>query len=371
MRLARLCIVAAVWLATVAAQSAPTSAAAQIDPLFDWATNGPGAVVAVVDHGKTVFEKAYGFADVEKHRPLDAHSVFDLASITKQFTAMGIMILAERGQLDYDDSVCKFFPEFSPFGYGITVRHLLQHTSGLPDYEKLYHDSGFIATNYPRPAKEAIDTFEPTSREALHFLAGQGKLRFKPGDKWEYSDSGYVVLAQIIEKVSGESYAKFLKKNIFRPAGMGETIVYDETHPKIKNRALSYDVAATPPRVIDYTPLNLIYGDGNVNTTIDDMVKWDRVLYTTKLVKASTLAEAFTAGQLNSGKKFDYGFGWGIRHRHGLDAVEHGGGWVGFRGVITRFPARQFSVIILSNSTHGKLGEIEQKIESIYLTNPT
>jgi CubicO group peptidase (beta-lactamase class C family) len=344
--------------------AAAESPADQVDSLFAWATNGPGAVVAVVDHGNVVFEKAYGLADVEKKLPLTLHSVFDLASVTKQFTAMGIMILAERGQLHYDDSLCKFFPEFSPFGCGITIRHLLTHTSGLPDYEQIFWASGLIATNYPRAAKEPGDAFEPTSRDALRFIAKPGKLRFKPGDKWEYSDSGYVVLAQIIEKVSGESYAKFLRENIFRPAGMTETIVYDESRPAIANRAISY--AEGPRRPVDYTPLNLIYGDGNVNTTIGDMVRWDQALYTEKLVGAATLKEGFTRGALNDGNKFDYGFGWSIRQRRGMDAVQHDGAWVGFRSCIIRFPQRQFSIIILSNSSKGGVGKIAQKIESIY-----
>jgi CubicO group peptidase (beta-lactamase class C family) len=204
----------------------------------------------------------------------------------------------------------------------------------------------------------------------LRFIAKELKLRFMPGEKWEYSDSGYVVLAQIIEKVSGKSYADFLRKNVFRPAGMKETIVYDESRPKIKRRAISYASETNAFKPIDYTPLNLIYGDGNVNTTIGDMIKWDQALYTEKLAGAAALQEAFTRGTLTDGKKFDYGFGWAIRQRHGMDSVEHGGSWVGFRSSIVRFPQRQLSVIILSNSGRSGLGAVAQKIESIYWQTP-
>jgi CubicO group peptidase (beta-lactamase class C family) len=355
-----------VLLAGCADKPVPESIQARrVDALFSWATNGPGAVVAVVDHGDILLEKAYGFADVKKKIPLTARSAFDLASVSKQFTAMGIMILAERAQLSYDDSLCRYFPEFSPFGCDITIRNLLNHTSGLPDYEEIFRASGLIQTNYPRAARDAGDTFEPASKDALRFIANEKKLRFKPGDQWEYSDSGYVVLAQIIEKVSGKTYADFLRENIFRPAGMTETVVYDETRPVIPNRALSY--STNRPGPVDYTPLNLIYGDGNVHTTISDMIQWVRALDNGTLVTAPTLRQALTRGRLNNGKEFDYGFGWGIHNRHGGDVTEHGGSWVGFRSSIVRLPRWHLSIIILSNSGRSGLGDIAQKIESIYL----
>jgi CubicO group peptidase (beta-lactamase class C family) len=361
-------VIAAVLLLTAlpVCRAGVDSRAAQVDALLAHISTGPGAVIAVVDHGHVLLEKAYGMANVEGKRPMTIHSIFDLASVTKQFTAMGIMVLAQRGQLKYDDSLCKFFPEFSPFGCDITVRRLLTHTSGLPDYEALYHDSGLIATNYPRANKEASDTYEPTSKDALHFLAKQAKLRFKPGDKWEYSDSGYVVLAQIIEKVSGQSYAQFLTENIFRPAGMTETVVYDETRPILAARATSYQPAKHGYKPIDYTPLNLIYGDGNVNTTIGDMIQWDAALTTDKLATAATLKEAFTRGKLNNGKSFDYGFGWGLHRRHNMEVIEHNGAWVGFRSCNIRFPQRQLSIIILANSSGFPIGDTAKKIESIY-----
>ena len=200
MRCIRLRILKSICVATgvafvgvASALAAADSREAQVDKLFRWATNGPGAAVVVIDHGKVVLEKAYGFADVDKKLPLTVHSVFDLASVTKQFTAMGVMILAQQGRLRYDDSLCKYFPQFSPFGCGITIRHLLNHTSGLPDYTEIFNASGLIRTNYPRAAREAGDTFEPTSKDAVSCLAKSGKLRFQPGEKWEYSDSGYVV----------------------------------------------------------------------------------------------------------------------------------------------------------------------------------
>ncbi len=359
-------------LGLASARAATAPIAAQVDALFAWAVNAPGAVVAVIDHGQVVFEKAYGFADVARRRPLDFQSVFDLASITKPFTALGVVMLEERGRLDYDDSLCQYFPEFYPAGCAITIRDLLQHTSGLPDYMKLYNASGLVNTNYPRARRLATDRYEPSSRDARHLLAHAQKLGFAPGTKWEYSDSGYVILAQLIEKLSGQSYAEFVKQNIFRPAGMTASAVFDETRPPLPHRALSYEVSSNaPPRVIDYTPLNLIYGDGNVNTTMNDMIRWDRALAAGRFVPPTAWAEITTPGALRDGTPLSYGFGWGLHHRHGEDVMEHGGAWVGFRSLVTRFPARQLSIIILSNSTHGGLGEIGRKLEDLFWDKPS
>ncbi len=357
-------LLACLALAAGPLRAAPADA---VDALFTWATNGPGAAVAVIDHGAVVFEKCYGWADVERKLPLTERSAFDLASVSKQFTALGIMILGERRQLSYDDSLCKFFPEFSPFGCRITVRHLLHHTSGLADYEKIFRDSGRIRLDYPKAAREPSDTFEPTSRDALEFIAREKKLRFEPGAKWEYSDSGYVVLAQIIEKVSGQSYAQFLRENVFLPAGMSNTVVYDQARPAIPRRAVSYGRSGNSFKRIDYTPLNLIYGDGNVNTTLEDMIQWDRALSTEKLVRAGALREAFRAGTLNNGTEAHYGFGWNVGRKYGMDFQAHGGSWVGFRSEIVRFPERRFAVIILSNAAFAQPAMLADQIEALYL----
>ncbi len=336
---------------------------AQVDALMaEWSKGEtPGAAVLVVQDGRVLLKKGYGLANVETKELIRPDTVFDLASVSKQFTAMAVMMLAERGKLSLDDPLSKFFPGFPAYAQNITVRHILNHTSGLTDYMEVLTATGKIDKNWKAGG------FEPTSADTVKLLSEQKELRFAPGEKWEYSNSGYVVLGQIVVKASGKSLPKFLKENIFQPLGMNHTLVSDETRPKIKNRAISYRMEAGKYTNADYTPLNLIYGDGNVNTTIEDMYLWDQALYTEKLVKAATLKQAFTSGKLTNGKETGYGFGWSTIKYGGLETVGHSGGWAGFRTDITRFPQERFTVVVLSNLGSFKIGKTSQKIIGIYL----
>jgi len=315
----------------------------------------PGAAVIVIHDGKVVHKSGYGLADVEAKAPITTATTFDLASVSKQFTAMAIMILAERGKLGYADPLTKFFPEFPAYASRITVRHLLNHTSGLPDYMEVFQK---------RPA--GISS-EPTSREAITMLAQLQEPRFAPGDKWEYSNSGYVVLAQIAEKASGTPFPAFMKANVFDPLGMTSTIVSDQVKAPSVKRAVSYAPAGGGFRNADYTPLNKIYGDGNVNTSVEDMAKWDQALYADRLVRQSTLAEAFTPAKLNNGSMTSYGFGWTIETVNGLRVLSHGGGWAGFRTHILRIPAERFTVIVLSNVANFTPGPVGRRVANVYL----
>jgi CubicO group peptidase (beta-lactamase class C family) len=337
--------------------------AAQVDALMaEWSKGEtPGAAVLVVQDGRVLLKKGYGLANVETKEPIRPDTVFDLASVSKQFTAMAVLMLAERGKLSLDDPLSKFFPAFPAYAQKITVRHILNHTSGLPDYMVIMTATGKIDKNWKAGG------FEPTSADTVKLLAEQKELRFAPGEKWEYSNSGYVVLGQIVVKASGKSLAQFLKENIFQPLGMNNTLVSDETRPKIKNRAISYGPDGGKFVNADYTPLNLIYGDGNVNTTIEDMYLWDQALYTEKLVKAATLKQAFTPGKLASGKETGYGFGWAVGKYGGLEMIGHAGGWAGFRTDIKRFPQERFTVVVLSNLGNFRPTKISEKIAAIYL----
>src|SRR5215213_3855133 len=329
---------------------------AQVDEIMSAMVRAgaPGAAVMVIQDGKVIHKKGYGLANVEAGTPIDSNTAFDLASVSKQFTAMAIMILAERGKLSYDDPLTKFFPEFPAYASKITVRHLLTHTSGLPDYMASFQKLG-------------KKDFEPTSKDAIRMLSEMPEPRFAPGEKWEYSNSGYVVLAQIVEKASGMGFASFMKKNVFDPAGMSNTLVADESRPKIANRAISYAPEVECFRNIDYTPLNLIYGDGNVNTSLEDMYRWDQALYTERLVKQATLKQAFTPAKLNDGSPTRYGFGWSISDLNGLPVLAHGGAWVGFRTSIARFPSERFTVIMLSNFARFNPEAVSKRIARVYL----
>jgi len=336
---------------------AANAKSARVDSLMatQVAANGPGAAVLVIQDGKILHEKGYGLANITTKTPITSTTTFDLASCSKQFTAMAIMMLAERGKLSYDDPLTKFFPEFPAYASKITVRHLLNHTSGLPDYMGVF-----------RTGPAGISA-EPSSREALTMLTQIREPIFAPGEKWEYSNSGYVVLAQIVEKASDMSFPAFLKQNVFDPLGMSATIVSDQIKAPAVNRAISYAPAGGGFRDADYTPLNRIYGDGNVNTSLEDMFKWDQALYTDRLVKQSTLAAAFTPGTLNNGSRTNYGFGWTIAEENGVRMVLHGGAWVGFRTNITRIPSERFSVVVLSNAANFNPTLIARRIATIYL----
>jgi CubicO group peptidase (beta-lactamase class C family) len=344
------------------------NAAAQVDALLaPWSKGDtPGAAITVIENGRVLLEKGYGLANLETKQPIDPDTAFLLCSVTKQFTAMSIMILAERGKLRYDDALSSFFPEFPPYAQKITIRHLLQHTAGLPEYDDLFRGSGKIDRFWPRSAKSRPSSFEPTSKDVLQILAQQKALQFAPGEKWEYSNSGYVVLAQIVEKVTGQTFAQFLQQEIFQPLGMKRSRLYDETRPTIQKRATSYKGGGIY-REIDYAPQNAIYGEDNIYTTVEDMYAWDQALYTEKLVRAATLKEAFTPGRLNDGTTTNYGFGWGLNRVLGLEALEHGGAWLGFRTYILRFPTQRFTVIVLSNLAQFEPDKIAAEISKIYL----
>ena len=343
----------------------------QVDALFAPLTQGrtPGAAVLVVQDGKVVHKKGYGLADIAAKIPITPNTAFDLGSISKPFTAMAIMMLVERGQLRYDDPLSRFFPEFPAHARKITIWHLLHHTHGFPDYEGLFVKSGMIDRDYPRRSKGKEEGFEPTIRDTLRLLTQQEELRFAPGEKYEYGGSGYVLLALIIEKVSGKSYRLFLTDNIFRPLRMNSTLVYDETRPTVKRKAVSYARVGEEYKEIDYTPLNLIYGDGNVNSTAEDLYKWDQALYTERLLRAGTLEQAFTPSKLNDGTETGYGSGWLVKNSPGLRRIAHGGSWVGFRSLLVRYPDQRLTVIVLSNFAEFDRETAAYKIAKIYLAD--
>ena len=290
-----------------------------------------GAVL-VAKEGKILFDKTYGYTDVERKTRLTNQSSFNLASVSKQFTAMTIMILAEQGKLNYDDPVNRYLPELSyP---DITIRHLLHHTSGLEDFEYLadkYWNENKIFAN-----EDLLQIFQKN----------QPKLAFKPGDKYEYSNTGYIALATIVSRVSGVSFEQFLHDNIFSPLEMtgsaGFTLLSDPN--SIKNRVYGFDGDESA----DLICLDGVIGDGNIYSSTSDFLKWDQALYTEKLVSSETLKEAFTPSKLNNGKLINYGFGWRIVEN---SKVYHYGKWVGFRTLIERDLKNHSLIVVLSNSS--------------------
>lgn len=307
--------------------------------------------ILVVEKGQPIYYQALGYADYNTKRMLNDSSVFELASLSKQFTAMGIMMLKERGKLSYDDNLKRYFPGF-PYD-NITIRNLLTHTSGLPEYEEQFDknwDKMKIAHN--------SDIIEMLQK--IH-----DTLYFKPGTKWKYSNTGYALLASIIEKVSGMTYNDFLMKNIFKPLGMTHTFVYNtrrSTHQFPDNYAIGYVYSDSLKKYVvpdDLKRLDMVYyldgivGDGCVNSTIGDLYKWDRALYTTKLVSKSALDEMFSPLVQTNPRDTSsfYGFGEFIRpHSEKGKVITHTGSWPGYATLIERYPDVDETIIILSNN---------------------
>jgi CubicO group peptidase (beta-lactamase class C family) len=347
---------------------------ARLDALFApyRENDAPGMVAILIHDGRIVWQTAFGRADLETHRAITPDTQFELASMTKQFTAMAIMILSEQGKIKFDDTLDKYCPEFPAYARTIRIRDLLHHVSGLPDYEKLM--VGKIGDNFFRSSKGPPAEHEFTSAEVLKTLGRQPKLEFAPGSRFEYSNSGYEVLGQIVERVSGKRYAEFLKEKIFAPLGMPDTLVLDERKHSGPHLALAYRKRNGQWEDVTYSPENYEYGDGGVESTGNDLFKWDQALYTGKLVSRSTLDLAFTPGRTSNGNIIEthffeypsaYGFGWFISSENGAAVLEHGGDWSGYRTHIVRVPSRQVTAIVLTNSSNNDVGQIAHRMIEI------
>jgi len=324
----------------------------KVTALFDHLNEGvqPGAAVMVIKDGGVVYTAGFGFADVKNQVPIDQNSTFRLASVSKQFTAMAIMVLADEGKLDYDDPLVEYVPELSMYP-GVTIRHLLTHTSGIPDYYDTIDTSGGMPTNADIPA----------------VLATMDGPVFSPGEKYEYSNPAYEMLPLIVEKVSGKTFSQFMQDEVFLPAGMDDSLIYDQTEPEIANRAWGYEPDVRDFELNDYDELNYIGGSGGMYATLEDFFAWDQALYGEGLVSEATLDEAFTSHRLNNGDEIDYGFGWGVDLYRGHRRISHGGSWVGFRTNITRFPDERTTIVVLTNRTDGNPGYYASRIADIYL----
>ena len=363
------CIVA-LLVVNVLAQTMDARLDALVAPYRE--DGAPGMVAVLIRNGRVAWQTAFGLADLETHRAITLDTQFELGSVTKQFTAMAIMILSEQGKLRLDDTLDKYCPEFPAYARTIRIRDLLHHLAGLPDHERLM--VGTIGANFFRSSKGPPAQHEFTSAEVLKTLSRQPKLEFTPGSRFEYSDSGYEVLGQIVERVSGERYAGFLKEKIFDPLGMRDTLVLDERKHSGLRLALAYKKRNGRWEDITYSPENYEYGDGGVESTGKDLFKWDQALYTAKLVRRATLDLAFTPGRTRDGKVIEthffdypssYGFGWFVSSQNSATVVEHGGVWSGYRTHIIRVPARQLTAIVLTNSSNDDVGQIAHRMIEI------
>jgi CubicO group peptidase (beta-lactamase class C family) len=306
--------------------------------------------ILVARDGKVLFCRGYGMANVEHDVSCTPKTKFRLGSITKQFTAMAILILQERGKLQVDDKVTKYLPSAPKAWDEITIRHLLTHTSGIPNYTGF---PDFFKTMRNRATlAELIATFKDKP------------LDFKPGEKFKYSNSGYIVLGQVIESVSGQPYSTFLKQAIFDPLQMRDS-GYDDAASILKNRASGYTrllgIVVTNAQYID---MSLPHAAGALYSTVDDLLKWDQALYSEKLVPKKSLEAMFTPF------KDGYGYGWNVAKKFDRARHAHAGGIPGFVTVIARFPAERLFVVVLSNLENAPVGTIGDDLAAIALDEP-
>ncbi|MBR7799003.1 serine hydrolase [Undibacterium fentianense] len=301
-------------------------------------SNEPGATVIVTKAGNTLLRKGYGLASVVEKRAMQADDVMRLGSVSKQFTAVGILMLMEEGKLSLSDNLQKFFPDYPESGKKITVEHLLTHTAGIPNYTS---KPGFVSTiAKDMTVDEMIASFK------------NDPLEFEPGSTWNYSNSGYFLLGAIIEKASGLPYAKFVEQRIFVPLGMKNT-AYEGFERSQHSHAAGHAPGANGFEPSSKISMTQPYAAGSLTSTVDDLAVWDAAISAGKLLKASSWKRAFTNYKLTNGKNTDYGYGWSIGELEGSTMISHGGGINGFATFALRLPKEKIYVAVLTNAESG------------------
>ena len=313
----------------------------------------PGCTVAVLQNGAIAHAAAFGLADLARNKPLDTHSVFNLASVSKQFTTFALLLLQQDGKLKLDDPVARYVPEIAKSSEGVTLRHLVHHTGGLRDYIELLTMKG------------RGDADGTTIHETIQALARQSAPNEKPGVEFDYSNTGYFLLGVVIARVSGQSLAQFSKQRIFDPLGMKNTSIVDSYPDGIAALARGYR-REDRGFVIDETGWEQV-GDGQVHSDLHDLALWDENFYTAKLGGRAVIDEMYAVGRLNSGESTGYGGGLGVKVSRGLTWISHGGSWVGYRSQITRVPSEHFSVIVLCNRAEADTGDLATSVAEIFL----
>jgi CubicO group peptidase (beta-lactamase class C family) len=353
----------------------------EIESIFDNLadSDSPGIAVLVRENGRTVSEREYGLRHLETKIRIDSDTNFRLASCTKQFTAMAVMLLVHDGKLRYDEALTDVFPEFPDYGKAITIRNLLNHTSGLPDYESLMEED----SSRPRWTKDKqID-----DKDVLALLETQKRGKFSPGKRWSYSNSGYVVLGLVVAKASGKTFPDFLHDRIFVPLEMNHTVAYVNGINTIPNRAYGYSKEGGRFLQTDQSATSATLGDGGVYSNLEDLKKWDDALAHHTLISADEMKPALTAVKLpdgsipswssdagdadpQAGKPVFYGFGWFLDDYRGRQRMWHYGETVGFRTAIERFTEDKLTVVVLCNRSDLDPGFLATQVADLYLRFP-
>jgi CubicO group peptidase (beta-lactamase class C family) len=325
----------------------------------------PGAAVMVLKANEVIYVGARGVADLQAMRPIDNRTNFRLASVTKPFTAAAVMLLVREGKVRYEDRLTDFFPDFPEYGRAITVRHLLNHTSGLPDYEDLMPSAGAS-----RPGEDG----QINDAGVLELLKKQQAGWFVPGSLWRYSNSGYVLLGLIVARASGVSLPSFLRDRIFQPLKMTGTVAFVRGKNSVADRAFGYTKDGGRWRFTDQSPTSATLGDGGVYSSLTNLSLWDEALLSHRLLTEEEMRPALTPVRVPGkgptgpdGKPADYGFGWFLDPWRGHPRMWHYGETVGFRTAIHRFTSDGLTVIVLANRADVDASALAVKIAGFYL----
>jgi CubicO group peptidase (beta-lactamase class C family) len=332
----------------------------QVDKVFaKWdSTASPGCALSIIKDGHIIYKRGYGMADLDHDTPITTETVFHVASISKQFTAASILLLAKDGKLSLDDDVRKYITELPDFGTRITLRHLIHHTSGLRDQWELLGLAGW---------RYSLDLI--TDDDVLELMSHQKELNFKPGEKHVYCNTGYTLLAQVVKRVSGQSLREFTTARIFQPLGMQNTHFRDDHAEIVKHIAYGYvEGKGGEGYRLSVTNFDTV-GATSLLTTVEDLAKWDENFYHPRVGDAELVKQQLQRGKLNDGKELDYAFGLQHGKYRGLPTVDHGGADAGYRADLLRFPEQHFSVACLCNKGEISPGLLTQKVADIFLAD--
>jgi CubicO group peptidase (beta-lactamase class C family) len=310
----------------------------------------PGAGVLVIRDGEVVASRSYGLADLERRTPANEHTNYRLASLSKQFTAAAIILLARDGRLRYDDRVADHLPDLPAHAREVRVRHLLTHTSGLWAYEDFVPDS---------------QTRQVKDRDVPALLKNADSLYFAPGSRYRYSNTGYALLALIVEKLSGQSYARFLDERIFKPAGMNATVAYEAGVSTVSNRAYGYSIRRTGPVASDQSSTSAVLGDGGIYSSLHDLAAWDRALDAGTVLTRAELRQAWTPMTLTGGEVTRYGFGWFVDREDGALKLSHHGETSGFTNFILKYPEHRLTIVVLTNRRGGNPWDLVARVAAL------
>lgn len=351
-------LVLVLFVNTFSAQTnADKQLAAKCDQLMSeqFKADETGGAALIAKKGQIIYKKAFGMANLELNIPMLADNVFRIGSISKQFTAVAILQLMEQGKLGLQDDITKFIPDYPTHGHKITIEHLLTHTSGIQSYTGMKEFG-------------TISRLDKTPEELISFFKNQ-PMEFAPGTKWNYNNSGYFLLGYIIEKLSGKTYPEYVEENIFKPLGMTNSY-YGSDSKIIKNRAAAY--SKNEKGFINAEPLSMTlpYAAGSLQSTVEDLYKWNQALHSYKLVKKESLDKAFTPYVLSDGKKTDYGYGWSIGKIQGSPTIEHGGGIPGFLTMGIYLPKEDVFVAVFSNCDCNAPEDIAAKLGALTIGKP-